>query len=98
LALSVTHAQPAPLAATWQGDTLIVTAEPGCLYLVGNNRPVQFVGCDQAEYRLPRLGVDQNFTPQGRTLVLVSLDGQTETARLIVPSRFAQILPMVVGS
>jgi lysophospholipase L1-like esterase len=85
-----------PLAATWQGDTLIVTAEPGCLYLVGGLRRSQFVDCNQAEYRLPMWG-DQGFTPIGRTLVLMSLDGQTETARLKVPSRFVVWMPWVAG-
>jgi hypothetical protein len=84
-----------PLAASWQGDTLIVTAEPGCLYLVGGGRLSQFVDCNQAEYALPMYG-DANLVPQGRTLVLVSLDGQTETARLVVPSRYVAILPIIV--
>jgi hypothetical protein len=85
-----------PLAAAWQGDTLIVTAAPGCLYLVGNNRPVQFVGCGRATYVLPMYG-DVNLVAPGRTLVLVSLDGQTETARLVVPSRYRLWMPWMVG-
>jgi hypothetical protein len=89
-------AQLPPLAATWQGDTLIVTAEPGCLFLVGGGRLSQFVGCDQAIYALFATGVDFNLTPVGRTLVLMSLDGQTETARLKVPGRYEMILPIIV--
>jgi hypothetical protein len=87
----------AVLSAEWQGDTLIVQAAPGCLYLVGGLRPRQFVDCGRAEYRLMAGGVDQNLTPVGRTLVLVSLDGQTETARLKVPSRFVVWLPILAG-
>jgi hypothetical protein len=86
----------AVLAASWQGDTLIVQAAPGCLYLEGNNRPRQFVDCDQATYALPMYG-DVNLVAPGRTLVLMSLDGQTETARLKVPSRYSVWMPWVAG-
>lgn len=83
--LAVQPAQP-PLSATWVNDRLIVSAAPGCLYLVGNGRPNALIGCDQATYTLAPYG-DQNYVPMGRELVLRDELAQTVTGRLVVPPR-----------
>ena len=82
-----------PLAASWVNDRLIVTSAPGCLYLVGNGRLSQWIGCDLPEYVLLPYG-DQGYVPMGRVLVLVQ--GQEQT-RLDVPSRVVKYLPMVAN-
>jgi len=88
--------QPAPpLTATWSNDVLEVAAwQPGCLYLIGNNRPTQWIGCDKGTYTLYPYG-DQAYVPMGRTLVLRNELAQTEIARLVVPPRIVVWFPLM---
>jgi len=81
------------LFAEWVNDRLIVQSGPGCLYLIGNGRPSQWIGCDLPEYVLLPYG-DAQYVPMGRTLMLVG-DGVT---RLDVPARVVVRLVWVVGN
>lgn len=85
------------LEAIWRNDVLEVAAwQPGCLYLIGNNRPSQWLGCGESAYALAPGGVDQNRAPMNRTLVLADLVTGQEIGRLVVPPRVTVILPLVV--
>ena len=86
-----------PLEAAWVSDVLTVHAwQPGCLTLIGNNRPSQWLGCGESAYALAPGGVDQNRAPMNRTLVLADLVTGQEIGRLVVPPRVTVILPLVV--
>jgi len=83
-----------PLEATWANDVLEVAANaPGCLYLIGNGRPSQWIGCDQPHYTLWPSG-DQQYVPMNRTLVLRDELNQREVARLVVPPRVVVWMPL----
>lgn len=95
LLVSVASAQlPEPtLTLTWEGDTLIVAASPGSLFLVGGGRPDTYVG--QELISLPAAGVDGAYTPAGRSRIELRANGAV-VAWLPIPERERIILPVVV--
>lgn len=85
------------LEAIWRNDVLEVAAwQPGCLYLIGNGRPNQLIGCDQLHYTLWPYG-DQQYVPMNRTLVLRDELNQREIARLAVPPRVLVWMPLAAN-
>lgn len=91
--------QTPTITATWQGDTLIVSADPGSLYLVGGNRQDRFIDRSGPHVTLPAYGVDANVTPLDRTaLVLKNTNGQVIATLPIPlkPDRYQVIMPIVV--
>jgi hypothetical protein len=73
------------LEARWTGDSLVVTASEGTVYLVGGGRPDTYVG--EGIIRLPASGVDAAYTPVGRAfLELRDVDGLV-VVRFPIPER-----------
>lgn len=84
-----------PIAAQWRQDVLRVEVNaPGCLYLIGDGRPSQWLGCGESAYALAPSGVDQNRAPMNRTLGLADLATGQEIARLVVPPRIVVYFPL----
>lgn len=86
------------LLAEWQGNTLVVAASPGSIYLVGGNRGDMYMGSEAVV--MPAYGVDLNRTPINRTgLVLKNASGQV-VASLPIPEKppevYTVILPLMV--
>lgn len=86
------------LLAEWQGNTLIVAASPGSIYLVGGDRGDMYMGSEAVV--MPAYGVDLNRTPINRTgLVLKNASGQV-VASLPIPEKppevYTVILPIMV--
>lgn len=79
--------QVAPhLEARWAGDSLVVTASEGCLWLVGGGLPDRWVGCKPLTV-LPAAGIDHKDTPVGRAfLELRDVDGLV-VVRFPIPER-----------
>lgn len=92
-------AQAPPIAAAWQADVLQVeVSNPDtCLYLVGNLRPQQWIGCGETHYALAPGGVDQNRAPMNRILVVADYHTGQELARLRAPPRILLALPDIVA-
>jgi len=92
-------AQASPIAATWQADVLqVAVVNPeSCLYLVGNARPSQWIGCGETHYTLAPGGVDQNRAPMNRILVLADYHTGQELARLRAPPRILLRLPVMIA-
>lgn len=84
-----------PLSANWIDDILQVevTTPASCLYLIGNLRPSQWIGCGEPTYTLYPSG-DQNRVPMNRILVIVGYAGQ-ELARLRAPPRIVVWMPLM---
>ena len=86
------------LIAEWQGNTLVVAASPGSIYLLGGNRGDMYMGSEAVV--MPAYGVDLNRTPINRTgLVLKNASGQV-IASLPIPEKppdvYTVILPLMV--
>lgn len=93
------RAQASPIAAAWQADLLQVEVDnpDTCLYLIGNLRPQQWIGCGETHYTLAPGGVDQNRAPMNRILVLADYHTGQELARLRAPPRIVLRLPLLVA-
>jgi hypothetical protein len=98
---------PAPLAAQlpeptmlaeWQGNTLVVIASPGSLYLVGGDREDQYIGMEAVT--LKASGVDAQYTPIGRKAIELRNNNGQVTQTLAIPEKppdvFEQRLVLVV--
>ena len=89
------------LLAEWQGDTLVIIASPGSLYLVGGSLEEQYIGQDHVT--LPAYGVSNQYTPIGRTAIELRNSDGLVVAMLPVPplpqvpdDRRRVLLPIVV--
>ena len=71
------------IAAHWDGDTLIVQASPGSLYLRGGFRDDQYVG--QEFVTLPAYGVSDLVTPIGRDSLILKNTSNQVIAEIPIP-------------
>lgn len=75
----------------WVGSTLIVTASPGSLYLIGGDRHDTYIG--QGLVILPTKGIDHNRNPHTRTAIILKDNNGSIIA--ITPIRYTVILPII---
>jgi hypothetical protein len=86
------------IVAEWQGNTLVVIASPGSLYLVGGGYPDTYVGMEAVTLR--DRNIDTHYDPTRRdALVLKNSSGQAILTLPIPdkpPEQWIVILPIVV--
>lgn len=86
------------LLAEWQGNTLVVIASPGSLYLTGGNRSDQYIGQELVTLKVS--GVDGQYTPIGREAIELRNSNGQVTQTLAIPEKppevFEQRLVLIV--
>lgn len=88
------------IAAVWVGDSLIVSAPSGSMYLVGGNRGDAFITRAADEpVALPAYGVDANITPLGRDAIIVKNQHGDVIVTIPIPEKpprvWVVILPII---